>query len=120
MRLHCSTFFVIVRCLERVKIKFPRLIIHCRFSFVVSTNVSEVPDFLALQTYSKTGSQLPEFFCCPHDFTNLFLHYLPQHCSCCCNACTLVLIPTCSCEGFLCYNGQFLSIYSSNRPLVVL
>jgi len=56
---------------------------------------------------------------CKHDFTSLFLHFLPQCYSCCCNACTLVLIPTCSCEGFLCYNVQFLSIYSSDMPKIV-
>lgn len=42
--------------------------------------------------------------------------FLPRHCSCCCNVCIQALIPTCSCEGFLCCNGQSLSIYSSDMP----
>ena len=52
-------------------------------------------------------------FCHPHDFMSLFL---PRHCSCCCNVYIQALIPTCSCEGFLCCNGQSLSIYSSDMP----
>lgn len=42
--------------------------------------------------------------------------FLPRHCSCCCNVCIQALIPTCSCEGFLCCNGQSLLKYSSDMP----